>query len=276
MVRLIASLAAVLLLAPARPALAADTEARDHPLLSRMPGFEIDEAVVLDFDQVPFAGAGGRGATVEGKHTTITYVLDAAKAAKAPSEAQIVQNHVNALRKLGGAVVAQDERNAWLEVKRGGATTWVHVRARDQGEAYVLDIVEGKAMAQEVTADAGALAADIAATGKAAVYGIYFDTGKAEVKPESRPALEQIAAVLVRDPSLRLHVVGHTDAVGDVAMNLKLSQARAEAVVKELTTRHGVAAARLRPAGVGPLAPAASNRDEAGRARNRRVELVAW
>jgi outer membrane protein OmpA-like peptidoglycan-associated protein len=161
-------------------------------------------------------------------------------------------------------------------VKRGGATTWVHVRARDQGEAYVLDIVEGKAMAQEVTADAGALAADLAATGKAAVYGIYFDTGKAEVKPESRPALEQIAAVLVRDPSLRLHVVGHTDAIGDVAMNLKLSQARAEAVVKELTTRHGVAAARLRPAGVGPLAPAASNRDEAGRARNRRVELVAW
>ena len=69
-------------------------------------------------------------------------------------------------------------------------------------------------------------------------------------------------------------MVGHTDNVGTMDANLKLSQARAEAVVQALVTKHAIAAARLRAAGVGPLAPVASNDAEEGRARNRRVELV--
>ena len=69
-------------------------------------------------------------------------------------------------------------------------------------------------------------------------------------------------------------MVGHTDAVGKVDDNQKLSQARAKAVVTELTTKHGIAAARLDGYGVGPLSPAATNDSEDGRAKNRRVELV--
>ena len=106
------------------------------------------------------------------------------------------------------------------------------------------------------------------------VYGITFDTNKAEVKPESTPSLEQIARLLKQDPALRLKVVGHTDMVGALDANMKLSQARAEAVVQALVSQHGIAVARLKGFGVGPLAPVASNDSEEGRARNRRVEIV--
>jgi outer membrane protein OmpA-like peptidoglycan-associated protein len=94
------------------------------------------------------------------------------------------------------------------------------------------------------------------------------------MKPQSEPAIKQIATLLKQDPKLKLHVVGHTDSVGDLKSNMDLSRRRADAVVKEVTTKHGIAAARLRADGVGPLSPVASNKTEDGRAKNRRVELV--
>ncbi len=68
--------------------------------------------------------------------------------------------------------------------------------------------------------------------------------------------------------------MGHTDWVGKVDDNMRLAQARAEAVIAELVGAYGIHAARLRGYGVGPLAPVAGNDDEAGRAKNRRVEIV--
>jgi outer membrane protein OmpA-like peptidoglycan-associated protein len=94
------------------------------------------------------------------------------------------------------------------------------------------------------------------------------------VKPESEPALAEIAKLLAADPKLALRVVGHTDSVGKLEDNQRLSQARAEAVLAVLTGKHGIAPARLTAHGVGPLAPVASNDAEEGRAKNRRVELV--
>jgi outer membrane protein OmpA-like peptidoglycan-associated protein len=123
-------------------------------------------------------------------------------------------------------------------------------------------------------ADAAALGNDIGATGHAAVYGINFDTGKSTIKPESAQALGEIAKLLTADPSLKVFVVGHTDNVGGVDSNLKLSQDRAEAVLQALVRDHGIASARLRASGCGPFAPVASNDSEEGRAKNRRVELV--
>jgi outer membrane protein OmpA-like peptidoglycan-associated protein len=106
------------------------------------------------------------------------------------------------------------------------------------------------------------------------VYGIYFASGKADLTPESGAALTAIGDLLARNPALALHVVGHTDNVGELAANLDLSSRRAAAVVAALMREHGVAATRLEPHGVGPLAPVGSNATEEGRARNRRVELV--
>jgi flagellar motor protein MotB len=79
---------------------------------------------------------------------------------------------------------------------------------------------------------------------------------------------------LQQNSALKLHMVGHTDNVGQLPANLDLSHRRADAVVKILSTKYSIAAARLDAQGIGPLAPVASNDGEAGRARNRRVELV--
>jgi outer membrane protein OmpA-like peptidoglycan-associated protein len=130
-------------------------------------------------------------------------------------------------------------------------------------------------MKQEVAANAESLAGSIRESGKAAVYGIYFDTGKADIKPASEPALAEIAKLLKADPKLKLYVVGHTDNAGPFGPNIKLSEERAAAVVKALVGKYGIVASRLTPFGDGPTAPVASNKSEEGRAKNRRVELVA-
>lgn len=118
------------------------------------------------------------------------------------------------------------------------------------------------------------MAAKIRAQGSIALYGIHFDTDSAAIRPESEPTLVQIAKLLKTQPELELLVVGHTDNRGSLEYNMDLSQRRARSVVDALVSRYGIAAARLAPHGVGFLAPVASNATKAGRAANRRVELV--
>lgn len=139
-----------------------------------------------------------------------------------------------------------------------------------------LQVVKGKQMqSQMVTVDAAAMAKDIAAVGHVAIYGVHFDTDKATLNADSKPALDEMAKLLKNEPDLKVYIVGHTDNVGTLDYNLKLSLARANAVIQALETTYGIDGSRLAPYGVGPLAPVASNATDAGRAKNRRVELVA-
>jgi OmpA-OmpF porin, OOP family len=139
----------------------------------------------------------------------------------------------------------------------------------------VLDVVDAVPIETGmVTIDAAAMAKDLSTTGHVALYGIHFDTDKADPKSESQPTLQEIAKLLKQDASLKLYIVGHTDNVGLFDYNVGLSERRAAAVVKELTAKHGIAAARLKPAGVGMLSPVAPNDGDEGRAKNRRVELM--
>lgn len=148
-------------------------------------------------------------------------------------------------------------------------------RALNGRTIVVLDLIEAKEReAKMVTVDAGEMAASIDGTGRVALYGILFDFNKADVKAESDPTLTEIATLLKRRASMRLLVVGHTDNVGGYAFNVDLSQRRAAAVVAALATRFGIAKDRLTPIGVSFASPVASNATEAGRAKNRRVELV--
>jgi len=144
-----------------------------------------------------------------------------------------------------------------------------------KGAYMAVDIVELKPMVQDmVVVSAAEMSKSIAATGRVALYGILFDFNKADLKAESRPALEEIARFLQQEPGLKLHVVGHTDNVGGFDFNLGLSKKRADAVVAALAREYGIAANRLTPNGVAYLAPVAANTTEEGRAKNRRVELV--
>lgn len=138
-----------------------------------------------------------------------------------------------------------------------------------------LDVIEPQGMAQKMEAPrADEMAQAINATGRVALYGIYFDSNKADVKPESKDALEQIALLLKNQPTLKLLVVGHTDNVGGFSANAELSRRRAEAVIATLVTQHQVDAKRLQPFGVSFASPVATNSTEEGRVKNRRVELV--
>jgi outer membrane protein OmpA-like peptidoglycan-associated protein len=139
---------------------------------------------------------------------------------------------------------------------------------------YRLNIVEKAIMKQEIVANAEAMGNDINSTGHVALYGIFFDSGKSEIKPESDSALVQISKLLLSNKSLNLYVVGHTDNVGTIDANMKLSKDRADAVVNSLVTKYSIAAVRLKSYGVASLVPVASNDTEEGKAKNRRVELV--
>jgi outer membrane protein OmpA-like peptidoglycan-associated protein len=244
----------------------------DHALFpARMPNYRIGSCEMKEFDAYTFRVAGGKKQRVEGKFTFITYVVDDRKDDQ--SGLAVIRNYENALKKVGGTVQGTDgQRWVTLSAVVDGREVWVE--AEKGNSAIWLRVLEKQAMEQHVVADAASFGNDLKATGHVAVYGLYFDTGKSVLKPESTPALQEVAKLLGADPPLKLWVVGHTDSVGAIEGNMKLAQARAEAAVTALTTTHGIAAARLKGYGVGPLAPVASNDSDDGRAKNRRVELV--
>jgi outer membrane protein OmpA-like peptidoglycan-associated protein len=138
-----------------------------------------------------------------------------------------------------------------------------------------IDIVETAEMQSGLVAiDANRLAEEIEKSGRVALQGIYFDTGLATLKPESFDAIAEVAGLMKNKPDWTIEVVGHTDSVGDEASNRQLSDERAAAVRSALVSRYGVDGARLTSRGAGESEPVADNATDAGRALNRRVELV--
>jgi len=285
---------------------------KDHPLISRYPGSIIKYYDAKEFDEyiLPLSKLDeerklSKPQHLEGKITRITY-----KAPEGRSTLEIYRNYELALKKAGFEilftgtlrdlgwrwtyrlyedinplvgdakyVIQSEEDFRYLSAKlsrpEGDVYVTLCVSVGGQWPVIQLDVIEVKPMETGlVTVNADALAKDIARTGRVAIYGIYFDFGKAEVKPESDPVLKEIAKLLQQNPELNLYVVGHTDNVGGLDYNMALSKRRADAVVKELVSKHSVDAKRLKAYGVSSLAPVASNKTEEGRAKNRRVELV--
>ncbi len=164
----------------------------------------------------------------------------------------------------------------YLERPQGNVAVAVGVAQYKSDQVVVLvDVIAEQAMEDDlIRIDADAMSRDIDSYGKVALYGIYFDHNSAKIKPESLPALQEIASLMKKRATLNVYVVGHTDAKGTLEYNLQLSKSRAESVAGALVKDFGIAASRLQPQGVGPLVPVASNQADSGRAKNRRVELV--
>jgi len=255
--------------------LAAETDTKgcaDHPLFTRMPGYWIHSCQTRQFDAFEFIVGKDKTVRVEGQYWRIFYLPPNAINPK-PSELQIQRNFENAVKQQGGTVLWTEKSKETFKLVKNGQEFWVQLTTEFTSK-YLLVIVQKQGMAQDIIANADALAKGLQAEGHMVVGGIYFDTGKATIKPESAQAIGEVAKLLQADPALKVFVVGHTDSVGTVESNLKLSQDRAEAVLQALERDHGIAAARLRAYGCGPFAPVASNGSEDGKARNRRVELV--
>lgn len=156
----------------------------------------------------------------------------------------------------------------------GGAFGTYSEALRDR-VGVLVEVIEPRAMERRMEmVSAAEIGGTMAAQGKAVFYGILFDFDKADIKTESEPQLAEMAKFLKANPKLQAFVIGHTDNKGTLDYNVRLSNQRADAVVKALATRHGIDAKRLTARGLGPLAPVASNRTEDGQAKNRRVELV--
>jgi len=244
---------------------------KDHPLITRMPDYYISQYNVSEFAGFDPTVIGGKEVHWEGK--VYSYGYSRKEGGRPISMLQIVRNYETAINRAGGKILGGDERRMASEIRKEGTFTGVYVEAFNEGMNYSLTIVESQTMRQEVVADAKAMRNDLAETGKTIVHGIYFDTASATIKPESESALVEMVKLFNGSPTLKVYVVGHTDNVGSLESNLKLSSDRAASVVKAITAR-GVAASRLKSAGVGPYSPVASNDTDGGRAKNRRVEFV--
>jgi OmpA-OmpF porin, OOP family len=250
---------------------------QDPALFTRMPNFKIVEYNEKQFDSYNFrVTQSGKDTTqtAEGHLSTWKYILDRSTNAVIPSKVQIIRNYEEAAAKVGGKRVFENPNMTTIKIAKDNKIIWVEVSPVPNGYEYKLRILEQQAMVQDVVADAAALKAGLAESGHVELQGIFFDTGKADLKPESEAALKEVAKMLQQSADIKVWVVGHTDYVGTAESNLALSAARAASVVKYLTGASGIDSKRLGSFGAGPYAPIAPNNTEEGRAKNRRVELV--
>ncbi len=291
------------------PALAADGDvpgSKDYPGIGRFAGSIITGYEAKDFDAAriqaaPFAdGKPTDARKIEGRVTRIGYKTPG----PGPSMLEVSRNFETQLAKAGfeQLVACQTDECGGIPFTESIdvlpiPTMWVdgfnyrYYAARKAGdgrETYATVLVSQNnddiyaqlvvAQAGEVEhkmIDAAAMAKGLGESGHIALYGIYFDTDKAVLKPESKPTLEEIAKLLNGQPELSVYIVGHTDNQGAYDYNVDLSRKRAAAVAAALAKSYGIAPGRMKTAGVGFLAPVGSNATEDGRSLNRRVELVA-
>ena len=255
-------------------------KSKDHPLLTRYPNSHIAE-YEKNYNAVELAvgqqGGEPKRKPVEGDATVIRYFHNDAQ--KQPSPLQLIRNYQNAIKAIGGEVVYErlpregDGGETTLKVATGGKEVWVRVEPEifsAPAQSYRLWIVEVAAMQQVVSANK--LLDELNKNGFIALY-INFDTGKWDLKSDGQAAVREIVAALKSAPALKVAIEGHTDNVGQAAANKSLSEKRAQSVMAAIVAG-GIDAKRLSAAGFGQERPVADNRNEDGRAKNRRVELV--
>jgi outer membrane protein OmpA-like peptidoglycan-associated protein len=248
---------------------------KDHPMFTRVPGYQIGNYDAQDFAKFEFGT--DPSTTVEGKYWRIEYNLK--EGAKKVGPLQIARNHTDLLVKRGGKRLIESVSTgggttvAKLPIA-GGKNVWVQIDVNNDGDSFFLTVIEEAGMEQQIEMTATAMADALRTRGSVSLHGILFDTGKSTIKPESGPELAQVGELLKNDPALKLEIQGHTDNTGVPSANLQLSQQRAVAVKAYLVQQFNIAAARLTTTGLGATKPVADNATEAGKAQNRRVELV--
>lgn len=242
---------------------------KDSPLIQRMPGSTIATCDHKEFDSVEMPvgkNADGDPVTKNIEGEVWTWSLNNREGL---SDVQVYRNFLNALQKANWNLDFQGPNSQITAHKN---SDYVFMDNMNAG-FYYQTIVHLKEMQQEVVIDAATLSNEIKQSGHVAVYGIHFNTGKADILPDSESTLNEIVKLMQQDATLKLRVEGHTDNQGNASANQSLSEKRAQSVVAWLTS-HGVPGARLTAKGFGQTKPVADNSTEDGRAKNRRVELA--
>ena len=252
---------------------------KDHPMLTRMPDYNIS-GCSNSYNQVEVITGIANGEhqmkTIEGNVAVLQYGYDQEKERKLPSWFQVLKNYTNAITKIGGKKVFSDPGFATFLVTKGGKETWIAMELNTSDAegtnlySYNVKVIEIEEMKQEITANA--ILDELNKSGFIALY-INFETGKADIKPESQGVVDQIIEMLKANPTIKISIEGHTDNIGTPATNKTLSENRAKSVLNAIAGK-GIEKKRLTALGWGQEKPVADNRTEDGRAKNRRVEIV--
>jgi OOP family OmpA-OmpF porin len=256
---------------------------KDHVLFTRLQNFVIENCQ-MNYTSVNFqTGPSNKTRAEEGNVTTLRFSFNSESGAKMPSPLQIIKNYENAIVSKGGKKVYQGVDDidggplgALFSMSVNGKDYWVAVRGMYEplvnGEvgAFSLIVLEKEAMKQEI--EASEMFKEISASGHIALY-INFETGKAEIKPESQKTVEQIVQMLKDNAALKVSIEGHTDNAGNAASNQTLSENRAKAILNAIIAK-GIDKGRLTSKGWGQTKPVDDNGTEEGKAKNRRVEIV--
>ncbi len=282
---------------------------RDYPLVSRFRGSHIVWYQVKNFDRYYMLKIKGNKLDryeVDGKVTRIQYAVP-----KIHSVFEIYRSYETALKNAGFKILLTlNKDNCGLNLSeqlyigefnglnaltgnaqkpdyRDGEFSYLSAKKEMNGkDVYIVvyitnwnwplitfDAIEVRSMEKDLVSVQD-LQTALSDSGHIAIYDIHFDSGKAEIKPESAGAIKVIADYLNHHSDKKYIVVGHTDNTGSFEGNLKLSKARADAVRNELISKFSVRPNQLISFGDGQTAPVANNTTEEGRAKNRRVEIV--
>ena len=280
---------------------------QDHPLLNRYPGSVIHFYDFKEYEeaQLLLSRPQERGGQLvvdkllplEGKVTYIQY-----EAPDAASTFQVFRNYQAGLRRSGFKELFVCERpcgkwnlgefktlmkardlymngsleNQYLSAQRGNTYVSLWVNQIIGKTQVFLFVIEKTALDDERIAVSGgsAIARALNENGRVNLYGFQFDTGEAVLKSSSAPTLKELGLILRDNPGLKLDIIGHTDDVGGAGFNQRLSEARARSVAAALAAQQHVDPDRLNAIGKGMSEALAPNTSEAGRAKNRRVEVL--
>ncbi|MBL7849362.1 MAG: OmpA family protein [Cyclobacteriaceae bacterium] len=273
-------LTASLLLSPLAGKSQQDAEGcKDHALFTRINNFYI-ASCVENYNELPLRLAANKTETKEGNLISIEYDFNSDAGEKMKSPLQIIKNYENAVVKNGGKLIYKNTNSSEADIE---ATFSLSTREKEywvrlsnfagngiEVEGFTLSVLEMEAMKQEV--DASEMFETITQKGSVALY-INFETAKSEIRTDSKPIIDQIAAMLKQNPDLNVSIEGHTDNVGTEKSNQALSESRAKSVVDALIVQ-GINKNRLKAKGWGQSKPIADNTTEEGKAKNRRVEIV--
>lgn len=283
------------------PAFAED--GKDHPLVNRYPGTTIGDYDFKEFEEAqillskPYETnnkwVADKVLPLEGQVTYIHY-----NKPNTVSALQIFRNYQASLTKSGftelfvcnrpctetnlssfkdllkarGLYLNYSTDNQYIAAQKGNVYVSMFV---NDGGVWLFVIEQGQMDTGKIKVSGNSpIANALSQSGRVDVYGLTFDTGKSDLKPSSKTTLTELSQILNDNPQLNLDVIGHTDNVGTADSNLKLSQARSEAVIAALSSEYGINPTRLNPIGKGQTQPISSNDTEKGKATNRRVEFV--
>jgi len=204
--------------------------------------------------------------------------LEAERQARLAAERAAVEGRQSGERRLTDVQTDAERRVAQAReeterARREAEATVTVMRAELASREQLRRTEEARAAAPSA-GTAVEIATAMGTQGRVQLAGVVFGSNSAELAAPARAALDQAAQYLKANPGVGVHIVGHTDSRGDAAANLALSERRASAVARDLVGRHGIDPRRLAWSGAGDRWPVADNAEDAGRALNRRVEML--